>query len=355
MTLNVLLTTVGAQTSPSIIKTIKENGEKSIKLVGIDPVDIIPGAFMVDKFYKVTASYMDEKKFIDELINIVKKENIDVLLPCGNEDCLAVAKNRKIFEDLGVHVVLSNYETLQASFDKYNAYNMIKKHVPKAAPKYYLVKNYDDFIKYSYKLGYPEKKIVLKPRHGRGGRGVLILDPDINFNEILSNKPGGIYPYNTVEEMIKNNNSFNEFVLMEYLPGKIYSTYCLCKSGESLITIPNVRIWGNASNTLIGKIELNEDVINAVNNVNKIFKFDYNINYELKISEDGKPVIFDVNPRLAASTAIFRSIGINMPYLSIKLSLGEDIVIPIIKEEIIMMRYLKEMYLKVENGEVFEL
>jgi len=345
----VLLTMVGAQTSPGIIKALKEDGE--IYIVGIDPTKLVSGAYMVDSFHHITASFIDENKYIEELFEICKKEKVEIILPCGNEDCLAITRAHERFDSIGVKIASSEYDTLNIAFDKYTAYNFVKESCPEFAPEFYLIKTPDDFIKYSNILGYPDRKIVMKPRHGRGGRGVYVIEPDLNFGELLRNKPEGRYPFSVIKGLL--DDEFEEFILMEYLPGKIFSTYALCENGNSLTVIPHVRIWGNASNTLIGRVELDEEITEGIKKINKKFNFNFNVNYELKEDQSGLPKIFDINPRMAASTAIFRNIGINIPYLSIKLALGEKTKAPEPKEGTVMMRYLEEINLDVKNGKIF--
>lgn len=357
MSLNVLVTMVGAQTSPGILRAIKRNDEREIYLVGVDPVRLVPGAYFVDKFYQVTPSFEDESKYIEELLRISKEEAIDIILPCGNEDCIAMSKNMDLFIENDVVVVSSNYCTLQNAFDKYIAYNIISRITPEYAPAYHLVKNIDDFIKYSELLGYPDKKIVIKPRYGRGGRGVYTLDPSINVNALMTEKPSGTLPFEVFKYLLNNTSleHFPEFIVMEYLPGDVYSVYSLCDHGKSLITIPQRRIWGTASNTLIGEITPNEEYIRPSEKLCESFGFMYNVNMEMKISDTGIPKIFDINPRIAASTAIFRAIDYNLPYLSIKMALGESFYLPPLKEGVVMLRYLNELFYNQKDGIYYEI
>ena len=354
MALNVLTTMVGAQTSPGIIRAIKENGEREIHLVGVDPVRLIPGAHFVDNFYQITPSFYNEEQYVDELINIAKKEDIDVILPCGNEDCLAISKNLKIFNEEGIKVITSPYEILLNAFDKYHAYDQVSRCSPANCPESYLISNIDQFYKYSDILGYPEKKLVVKPRHGRGGRGVYILDPDVNLVSLLSEKPSGTLPYDVFSMQLERALNVPEFLLMEYLPGDVISVYSLCDDGKSLVTIPNKRIWGTASNTLIGEVVMDDSYIKPAMNICQQFSFMYNINMEMKISDEGIPKVFDINPRIAASTAIFRSFGYNLPYFSIKMALGESLELPPIHDNMVMMRYLHEIFYKKKGKQFFE-
>ena len=51
--INVLLTGAGAPGAPSIIKCLRRNGEREIRLIGVDMNEKSNGRRLVDKFYQV--------------------------------------------------------------------------------------------------------------------------------------------------------------------------------------------------------------------------------------------------------------------------------------------------------------
>ena len=156
--INVLQITIGSVISPSLIKAIKDNGEREICLVGVDGYENACGRFFVDRFYKITESFVSQDIFIEQIINIICKEKIDLVLPGSDEDALAITRHAKAIESLGAKVVSSPYEVLQKALDKSKAYATINKINPSMAPRYFLVSSYEQFLEAAIRLGYPKKR-----------------------------------------------------------------------------------------------------------------------------------------------------------------------------------------------------
>ena len=339
----ILITTVGGLTSPSVISAVRELGNTYI--VGVDPFELAVGRFFVDKFYKVTYSFDNEIKFIDELCDIIKKEEIDILVPCGNEDNLTIAKFINKFGN--IKVLVNDYETLIKAFDKGLVYKNLKRYVPEAAPNFYIVKTYEEFLDALNFLGYPRKRIVIKPRLGRGGRGVYVLSEKLSFEKVFSSKPNLEYPQEFFDKVLKDTDVFPELIVMEYLSEPIYSIYSLCLEGNTIIAMTHIREWGNASQTFRGTVYYDKKLEEIASKINKIFNLSFNINMEFATSNDGRIVLFDLNPRVAASSAIDRKIGLNFITLSIKTLLGEKIKIDKdkFKNKKRFIRYFEERWL----------
>lgn len=352
---NVLLTTIGGKVSPSIVKSLTDIQERDLTVVGTDPVETVPGKYMVDEFYRTAASFEDADEFLADVMEIIRAEDIDLVIPCINEESLVLSEHRERVESTGATLVTPAYEALERAFDKYEAYTVLTECVPEAAPSFHLVTSYDEFETAAAELGFPDEKIVLKPRHGRGGRGVLIIDPEMEFGELLSQKPDRRYPYEFVEQLLREYDWRDDFLVMEHLPGDIYSTYALCDEGETVVTMTHQRLWGTASQTLKSRIVDRDDIRHAVERINDEFGFSHNINYEFKENDDGQAVMFDLNPRIAASTAVFRAVGVNMPYLSVRLALGESVdPDPDDDADVTMMRYYQELFLDRETDRLFD-
>jgi len=342
--LNIIVTTIGGLTSPDILKAIREITNYDITIIGTDPFEFAVGRKFVDIFEITPYSGKDEKEFINVINELVKKYKVDLIIPCGNEDNLALAKYKNVVD---CKIMVSNYDDLVIAYDKAKVYEVLKNNLPDHAPKYYIVNNYQDFIKAINKLGYPNRKVVIKPRFGRGGRGVYVLREYLNFKDIFNSKPSNEYPLEFFENILSKEKIFDELIVMEYLVEPFYSIYSICKDGENIFTLTHIREWGNASQTFRGRVYYDEKLENIAAKIIKSFNLSYTNNMELATSIDGRIVLFDLNPRIGASSGIDREIGFNFPLEAINLLFGKEIKVN--KEKFIsqkiFMRYFDQVWI----------
>lgn len=322
--INLLVTTVGGMTSPDILKAFRNIDDYSINIIGVDAFEFAVGRKFVDIFEVSPNSVVDEFVFVEFIESLVKKYSIDVVLPCGNEDNLALAK---YIDKISCKVVVGNYEDLIKAYDKGKVYDELKANIPEYCPKYFIVDNHSDFLKSVKNLGYPNKKVVIKPRFGRGGRGVYILSNKFDFENIFKSKPINEYPFEFFDNILKNQDKFDDLIVMEYLQDTYYSIYSICKDGENFLTLNHIREWGNASQTFRGKVYYDKEIEELASKIIRKFNLSYTNNMELATAEDGRIVLFDLNPRIGASSGIDKDIGFNFPLETLKLVLGETIEI----------------------------
>ena len=187
----------------------------------------------------------------------------------------------------------------------------------------------------------------MKPSLTRGGRGARILTKENLAHTLLNEKAG--YLEANYDEVVRtlgqlDDEQFPELVLMEYLPGTIYSVDFLAKNGKALIIVPKVRLVGNSSQTLVGVVRCNAEVEESVARISEAFGFDYNVNFEMASRSDGAVLPFDFNPRIAASVAFCSAAGANLIYFALKMALGEEVPKVEVKDGVMMLRYFKELY-----------
>ena len=343
--LRFLFSAVGHPTSPGIVSTLKNNGERNIKIIGIDSdrTRIISKIF--DNFYQVPK--FSDKKFISKILEICKKEMIDVYWTRREEEAFLTCDNEEKFNKLGVKLIRpASKKILEIACNKNKFHNLFEKNKIIHA-RYHQIKNFKDFTNSLTLLKNLNDKIVLKPSESSGGRGALIINFNQKYN--LEKKSGELLEYSpdAVTTMLAKitPKKFPELIAMEYLTGKYYSVDVLSKNGKILYLVPKLRIVGTPSNTIVGKINSNKNVEKIVSKVCKLFKFSYLQNYELIVNEKNQPMIYDINPRGGASIAFCNAGGINLLYLSIKMALDEKIPTNFkIKNDLKMIKAHHEYY-----------
>ena len=346
--ITVLVTASGAPGAPGIIKSLRLNGERKIRIVATDMNPDSYGLFVAEKGYVVPPGASTE--YIPRMLEIAEKEEVDVLLPLSTYELMPLSKNKAKFERIGTKVIVSDPKPLEIAINKGKLYEFLrKKEIP--TPDAIMVNSLAEFERAVFKLGYPDVPVCVKPQISKGGRGFRILKKDIDKVDLLINyKPDNtITTLEDIISILEIANPFPKLVVMEYLPGKEYSVDLLVKGGEPLITIPRSRDLTKLGISFIGTVEDNKEIREMANKIVRAIGLDYNINLQLKYSSEGIPKIIEVNPRVSGTIVLCTGAGVNMPYLGVKMTLGEEI--PQIKPKYgtKMIRYWEEVFITPEE------
>ncbi len=343
----VLITCTGGVISPSQIGSLRDNPDgRPLKIVGTDMTVPCIGQQLADEFYQVPSG--TSPNYVERLLNVCARESVDVIFPASHEEALALTSHKNAFDKIGAVIAASRYDVLELAFNKNRAYQKLKDSgLP--YPEFRTVKDLSAFKKAAKELGIDQKKIVMKPVLTRGGRGARILTNESTAKSLLNEKAG--YLEANYSEVLRalaevDGPSFPELILMEYLPGPIYSVDFLAKNGKALIIVPKLRAVGNASQTIVGVVKRNSLVEEIIARISEVFGFDYNINIEMGCNAEGVPLPFDFNPRVAASVAFCTAAGANLIYYALKMALGEEIPSVTVKDNVMMLRYFKEFYVE---------
>lgn len=341
--ITVLITAAGNVFMPGTTACLKNNGERNIRLIGADMNDDATMLEMVDAYYPVPRG--DDPTYVDVLLDICKKEKVDVLLPIMSVELEALAKNKDKFKEIGVLVSVSEEEPLKIANDKLLLLNFMKeKEIPCA--EYKAVKSIEELAEAARDLGYPERKVCLKTTHGSGSRGFRILDAtQSKLDRFLYEKPNSSSV--SLEEMLEILSEAKELpkmMVMEYLPGAEYTVDLLADNGKVLYNCCRKSMNMENSIMLDGIVEDNKDVLRRCEEVVRLLKLDGNIGFDVKEREDGTPMIMECNPRITAGIPMFAAAGVNLPYLCVKKLLGEEMPKVELKTGFKMKRRYCEMY-----------
>lgn len=348
--LNILMTGAGAPGAPSILNCLRNNGERDLYIVGVDINELATCRTKVDKFYKVpTANSPD---FIDSIINICKKEMVDVVVPIVTKELegFAVAKER--FEKMGIKLTVMDYEPLHIANNKGLLLGAMK-NAGIRTPNFRVVNTIEELEQVAYELDYPSKPIVIKPTFGNGSRGTRILDESHSkYDRFFNQKPNSMYStLKDVIDIFKEKESIPEMMAMEYLPGDDLSVDILADHGEILYTSCR---RGTVVNSIMvsSVVDLNQEAINLCVEVTKLLNLDGNMGFDTKMDDNGIPQLMEINPRLPAGVVNSVAAGVNFPYLRIKQVLGEELPECFVKEGVMMQFRNEEMLYNPDGTEI---
>jgi len=350
----VMITGAGAPGAPGIIKSLRLNNEREIKIVGVDAsLETSVGVGMVDAVYQIPPA--KDEKFVDEILKICKKENVDVIIPLVTMELFIFAKNKQLFKDNGIKVQVSDYDQLNIANDKYNLMKFCKENnIP--YPEFYLVKSIEEFEEKAKTLGYPEKKICFKPPVSNGLRGFRIINDSADkMHSLINEKPNNVYiGYDEFLQIAKDADYFPDLLLMEFLPGEEFSVDALADEGNCLAVIPRSRDKIKMGISFVGTTINDKEIIKYSTQLIESLKLNGNIGLQFKRDINGVPKIIESNPRVQGTIVLCTASGYNMVYNSVKIALGELSVNYKINWNTKMIRYWDELYVD-GNGKSFKI
>ena len=121
--ITVLVSACGAQFMPGLVDCLKQNGERNIRVIGVD-MNIDKTVYgLVDAIYKVPRA--TDPYYIDRLLEICKKERVDIVMPFMSAELIALIDRKKDFESIGTKVSVSDRNSVEITNNKYKFYERI--------------------------------------------------------------------------------------------------------------------------------------------------------------------------------------------------------------------------------------
>src|SRR3982751_5412869 len=121
--ITVLVTASGAPGTAALLRGLRPNGERGGRVVGVDMSPQAVGRQFADRFYVVPPG--SDPAFIDAVLDIVRRENIDVVLPQSSFDLLALAESRERF--MATTVLVSPPDAIRTANDKAATYALLER------------------------------------------------------------------------------------------------------------------------------------------------------------------------------------------------------------------------------------
>ena len=321
---SVLITAAGNVFMPGTTTCLRNNGERNIHLVGADLSEDPSSLKMCDAAYQVPRG--DAPGYVDALLKICEKENIDVLLPIMSVELNALAEHRERFEEIGTKVSVSDEPALTVANNKRKLLDFLREQKLPCA-EYYVAHSIADVKEAARLLGYPGKRVCIKATEGSGSRGFRILDASVSrFDIFLLEKPtSGIVRLEEFLAVLEEAPAFPELLVMEYLDGAEYSVDLLADRGTSIVTCCRKSLRMENS-IMLEAVTVDNPAVSAVCEAAvKALGLDGNIGFDLRERRDGTPFILECNPRITAGVPYFALAGVNLPYLCVKKLLGEEL------------------------------
>jgi carbamoyl-phosphate synthase large subunit len=308
--ITVLVTAAGAPGTAALLRALRENGEREVRLVGTDMSERSVGRHLCDAFHLVPAG--SDPAFPDAMLEVAERERVDAILPQSSFDLEGLAEHVARFP---VPVLVSSPDAIRRSNDKAESYELLHRlGVP--APAFRRVKGAREVKAAARELGYPERPVCFKPVFSSGSRGFRILDPTVDrAHQLLNERPGSVAM--RLEEAVEllPQEGGPDLLVMELATGGERTIDGIGNGREIVLGHPKTREAMRAGLAMYFVTLDDSDLMRIAD----LIVAELGIEHFFNIQLVGGHVI-EINPRI--STIVYQE-DLNLPYLGVKRALGE--------------------------------
>lgn len=302
-------------TSYRLIELMKDNKDEEIVIIGSNnQIDSIIQKVCDEWYQDSLASGME---YVDYCVGFCKEHNIDVFVP--RRMMVEISRNIEKFNAIGVKVLVDDYSIIKLLNDKAATYEYFKDVDGISIPDYHIVNTAEEFEKAYYSLKEKYDQVCVKFVKDEGG---------MSYRRIVerTDKFSGLRIYSSAEmtfeaykEALSEKETFDDLMVMPYLPGKEISVDCL-KTSKGLIAVP--RFKGAARHE---KVEYREDILAMTKRIMDKIDLQYPCNIQFKIRDD-VPYLLEINTRMSGGLQMScMAAEVNIPNIALNKLLGNDV------------------------------
>jgi carbamoyl-phosphate synthase large subunit len=270
-----------------ILRSLSLNKDKYY-LLGTSIYDNSIAPAFCDQFE--VAPNTDDDSYLDWLINFIKKNKVDAVIPGIDVDLYKWNSNRDAIQLAGAVPVLNNPNLISLCSDKLNFYNYLYTKIPN-----YLIPTVE--ASSSNVFGYP---YILKPKKGFGSKGVVRVNNEIDELSLA--------------------NRFLESLIMQPLIGRDEDEYTVSaffdKDHNLVSSFSMKRRLSSGGYTEVAE-SCNYDFSEILQDFGKLTFPVGPTNFQFRLDSDQKMKLLEINPRLSSSTSIRAALGYNESVMAV--------------------------------------
>ena len=295
--INVLILSAGRRVElvQSFQKAAKTLNIKSNVVAG-DCSETAPAIYFADR--KAILPRINEDNYIDEIINVCKREDIKLVIPTIDTDLLLLSEERdRIESESGAVVLISSTEVISICRDKIITQKFLEENGFKI-PKMYSEEELD-----SGELEFP---LFIKPKSGSSS---------INTFKV-----------NNIEELATYRSLIKEPIVQDFMEGKEFTVDVFLDFDGNLITVvPRLRMATRSGEISKGKIIKDKEIIEDIKRLVEVLKPIGHITVQLMKTNKGIEYI-EINPRFGGGAPMSIQSGADSCENLYRLLMGENLV-----------------------------
>src|SRR5437764_5208408 len=305
-----MVTASGAPGTAALLRALRENGERDVRLVGTDMSERSVGRHLCDAFHVVPAGA--DPAFPDAMLDVARREGVDAILLQSSFDLEGLAAHVDRFP---MPVLVSKPEVIHRSNDKAETYAFLHR-IGVPAPEFRRVNGAAEVAEAARELGYPDRPVCFKPVFSSGSRGFRILDPAVDrAHQLLHDRPGSVAM--RLEEAVEllPDEDGPDLLVMELATGGERTIDGIADGRRIVLGHPKTRESMRAGLAMYFVALDDPKLMEIAERLVAELEIEHFFNIQLV----GEHVI-EINARI--STIVYQE-DLNLPWLGVKRALGE--------------------------------
>ncbi|MBC7997641.1 MAG: ATP-grasp domain-containing protein [Leptolyngbya sp.] len=273
-----------------------------------------PEALLAD-VYHIEPAGLSESDYVEWALEFVARHGVDVFVIGRKLAALAHADER--FRALGCKLISAcDGATHELLNNKVECYNTITDGlVP--LPAYQVADDPEAFEQAVLALSATQPVVCFKPTESIFGFGFRIIETAENAPLLVGVPRELVTTFEGALEYVQRGESFDQQMVMEYLPGQETSVDCLSVDGKL------IRAVVRGKNADGSRVLLDRPLfVEYARRLTEKFKLTSLYNVQFREKGDGSPVLLEINSRMSGGTNMSCMSGLTLPYWGIKLALG---------------------------------
>lgn len=312
--MNILILSVG--TRNKIVQYFKNEVQDDGLVIATDASELAPALYDADKYYVVPR--ITEDNYLETIFTICKENNVKAVLSLIDPELSLLAEHRQAFLDIGVTPIISNYNSIELCFDKYEMYKFLSQNrIPTVNTYLDKEKFYSDVEK--NKIDYP---VFVKPVRGSAS---------LNINKV--------YEKEEIELLFEQ---YDNLIIQEFMDGQEFGADCYIDmiSNETVAAFTKEKLLMRAGETDKSISVKDEKLFEIIKKTIDAIGFKGIIDIDI-FKIDGKYYISEVNPRFGGGYPHGYEVGVNIPKMIVENIKGNknQEQIEEFKENTYMMKY----------------
>jgi hypothetical protein len=282
--------------------------------VGVDADPNAAGRLLCDHFAVLPMAESDPEGWISGIMDVKTRFGVQALICLSDQEVRLAAQKQSFFAANGIHTSVSPWKTVEVMTDKLSLLQTLTKGGIDTGA-FVSVNSIDDVSEAVLKLGYPQKRIVLKPRRGTGSRGVLVCDAtQASFELMIPDRLCGVGTFEQIkDELARREVSIYDWLAVPYWDGLVFDVECIVSRGKVVLSAARRRqlrnpYWPTSTGHLI---DMHPAVIEYAAQMCQILKVDGAGDFDIVLRENGTCVVMDASARFSGSIGGSYTAGAN--------------------------------------------